>query len=158
MPRLFQARTRIRSGKQRTQFDREYLRSGPDPEERRVASEGYRLREKMLDKTLADSFPASDPPSSMPDPFAEDSLITKAPDLNSCANPRCTAIFKRLGDGRLIVEEVDNPIAWGLPVGRRQKVIWLCAVCASRFEVVLDTRTRQIIVRQKNRVARQIAA
>lgn len=26
------------------------------------------MREKMLDKTLADSFPASDPPSSLPDP------------------------------------------------------------------------------------------
>jgi hypothetical protein len=25
-------------------------------------------REKMLDKTIADSFPASDPPSSLPNP------------------------------------------------------------------------------------------
>jgi hypothetical protein len=25
-------------------------------------------KEKMLDKTIADSFPASDPPSSIPDP------------------------------------------------------------------------------------------
>lgn len=31
-------------------------------------------RERMLDKTLADSFPASDPPSSIPDPCAEDSM------------------------------------------------------------------------------------
>ena len=31
-------------------------------------------REKMLDKTLADSFPTSDPPSSIPDPEADDSL------------------------------------------------------------------------------------
>jgi hypothetical protein len=29
------------------------------------------IREKMMDKTLADSFPASDPPSSIPDPAAD---------------------------------------------------------------------------------------
>jgi gas vesicle protein len=29
-------------------------------------------REKMLDKTLADSFPSSDPPSSIPDPLPDD--------------------------------------------------------------------------------------
>ena len=27
-----------------------------------------KYREKMMDKTIADSFPASDPPSSLPDP------------------------------------------------------------------------------------------
>lgn len=31
-----------------------------------------RKREAMLDKTLADSFPASDPPSTDPNPYAED--------------------------------------------------------------------------------------
>lgn len=29
------------------------------------------LRERMLDKTLEDSFPASDPPSSLPNPAGE---------------------------------------------------------------------------------------
>ena len=32
------------------------------------------IREKTLDKTLADSYPASDPPSTIPDPSEEDSL------------------------------------------------------------------------------------
>lgn len=31
-----------------------------------------RKREAMLDKTLADSFPASDPPSSNPNPYPQD--------------------------------------------------------------------------------------
>ncbi len=44
-----------------------------DPEDRPAANE-YELREKMLDKTLADSFPTSDPPSTIPDPAGEDSL------------------------------------------------------------------------------------
>ena len=38
-----------------------------DPEERPAETEEER-REKMLDKTLADSFPTSDPPSTIPDP------------------------------------------------------------------------------------------
>jgi hypothetical protein len=33
-----------------------------------------RIRDKMLDKTLADSFPTSDPLSSIPDPCTEDSF------------------------------------------------------------------------------------
>jgi hypothetical protein len=42
-----------------------------DPEERPSASEEER-REKNLDKTLADSFPTSDPPSTIPDPDEEE--------------------------------------------------------------------------------------
>jgi hypothetical protein len=54
-------------------------REGPgsrrDPEERPVESEDKKqLRDKMLDKTLADSFPTSDPPSTIPDPEEDDSF------------------------------------------------------------------------------------
>jgi len=38
-----------------------------DPEDRHPHDE-IEVKEKMLDKTIADSFPASDPPSSLPDP------------------------------------------------------------------------------------------
>jgi len=44
-----------------------------DPEDRPAQHESA-IREKMLDKTLADSFPTSDPPSSIPDPGADDSM------------------------------------------------------------------------------------
>lgn len=44
-----------------------------DPEDR-PASNVTDIREKNLDKTLADSFPTSDPPSSIPDPAAEDNV------------------------------------------------------------------------------------
>ncbi len=44
-----------------------------DPETRLVSCERT-VRERTLDKTLADSFPASDPPSSLPDP-CEDSMV-----------------------------------------------------------------------------------
>jgi hypothetical protein len=46
-----------------------------DPEERPIDDRDRdAVREKMLDKTLADSFPTSDPPSSIPDPSEDDSL------------------------------------------------------------------------------------
>ncbi len=45
----------------------EHRGSGRDPEER-PAKKPDEVREKSLDKTLADSFPTSDPPSTIPDP------------------------------------------------------------------------------------------
>ena len=45
-----------------------------DPEDRMVdAQDAQKKRDKMFDKTGADSFPASDPPSTLPDP-SEDSF------------------------------------------------------------------------------------
>lgn len=45
-----------------------------DPEDRIIdRSCRQERKEKMMDKTIADSFPASDPPSSLPDP-EEDSF------------------------------------------------------------------------------------
>jgi hypothetical protein len=50
------------------------IRPGRDPEDRVVDPANSKAkREKMLDKTIADSFPASDAPSSLPDP-TEDSF------------------------------------------------------------------------------------
>ena len=40
-----------------------------DPEDRQIdEKDSVKIRDKMLDKTVADTFPASDPPSSLPDP------------------------------------------------------------------------------------------
>lgn len=51
-----------------------------DPEDREVHRARIReLREKMMDKTLADSYPASDPPSSIPNPGEEDSMKCETP-------------------------------------------------------------------------------
>ncbi len=44
-----------------------------DPEDPNVSpEEKKKIREKNLDKTLADSFPTSDPPSSIPNPGEEE--------------------------------------------------------------------------------------
>ena len=40
-----------------------------DPEDRRIdENNAGEKKDKMMDKTIADTFPASDPPSSIPDP------------------------------------------------------------------------------------------
>jgi hypothetical protein len=40
-----------------------------DPEDRRIdENNAEEKKDKMMDKTIADTFPASDPPSSIPDP------------------------------------------------------------------------------------------
>ena len=45
------------------------LRYTRDPEDRQInEADPLERRDKMLDKTIADTFPASDPPSSLPDP------------------------------------------------------------------------------------------
>jgi hypothetical protein len=47
-----------------------------EPEHHHTPEEERRIREAALDETLADTFPASDPPSSIPDPDEDDLLIT----------------------------------------------------------------------------------
>ncbi len=56
-----------------TPHEPEHRHSRRDPEERPVES-GPAAREKSMDKTLADSFPTSDPPSSIPAPSGDDAL------------------------------------------------------------------------------------
>jgi hypothetical protein len=46
-------------------------RSKPETQPGRDLEERTR-RERMMDKTLEDSYPASDPPSSIPDPAEEE--------------------------------------------------------------------------------------
>ena len=59
-----------------TPHEREEMGSRRDPEER-PAVHAHEVRDKMLDKTLADSFPTSDPPSSIPDPASEESISAR---------------------------------------------------------------------------------
>ena len=44
------------------------------PEHRHTPEEERRIREAALDETIAGSFPASDPPSTIPNPDEDDML------------------------------------------------------------------------------------
>lgn len=72
-----------------------------DPEDRHIDhSNEQHKREKALDKTLADSFPTSDPPSSIPDPAHEDSI--GAPPVRDIRQP-----------GRDVLDPTDRDIRDG---------------------------------------------
>jgi hypothetical protein len=63
-----------------SESDQNGCRDARDPEDRRVpAMDEAAVREKMLDKTLADSYPASDPPSTLPNPSV-DSMCAAGPE------------------------------------------------------------------------------
>lgn len=52
-----------------------------DPEDRTISAGNIsETRDKMLDKTLADSFPASDPPSSLPNPTEDSFALSSLPE------------------------------------------------------------------------------
>jgi hypothetical protein len=66
----------------RSRRDQELIVAGidRDPEDRRVAcGDIAAIREKMMDKTLADSYPASDPPSTLPDPSIDSLRLEASP-------------------------------------------------------------------------------
>src|SRR5215813_14917858 len=63
-----------------TPDDPEHINSRRDPEERPVEN-GVEAKQKSFDKTLADSFPTSDPPSTIPDPIGDDVLADPSVEL-----------------------------------------------------------------------------
>jgi hypothetical protein len=72
-----------------------------DPEDRPIDHDNAdHKREKAHDKTLADSFPTSDPPSSIPDPSEEDSI--DAPPVGDIRQP-----------GSDVINPVDKGISDG---------------------------------------------
>jgi hypothetical protein len=74
-------KSRTPGAPQVTPHDPEHSGSRRDPEERPVATQDDH-REKSFDKTLADSFPTSDPPSSIPDPSGNDKPLKTSPETS----------------------------------------------------------------------------
>lgn len=74
-------------------------------------------------------------------------------DVSVCANPECQSKFVRFGEGELFVFAVNDPESWGLPLHVKQKVLWLCERCCSRYYVRFDRRhhSAQVIHRPATR-------
>ena len=72
------------------------------------------------------------------------------PRVSHCANPKCGAEFKRLGEGKLFIKP-DNPKANATAL--RQKVIWLCSVCAREFEIDFDHSHQSYRLVRRERIA-----
>ena len=87
-----------------TPHEPEHINSRRDPEERPVENEAE-AREKSMDKTLADSFPTSDPPSSIPDPSGDDALPEVSVELiedETAGLPEGSWAALSIGDRRVI--------------------------------------------------------
>lgn len=62
-------------------MDRQSAHIARDPEDRQIdETNACETKDKMMDKTVADTFPASDPPSSIPDPD-QDSFAARQVEL-----------------------------------------------------------------------------
>jgi len=72
------------------------------------------------------------------------------PKVSHCANPKCTAEFKRLGEGRLFIQRI-NPKSNANRL--QQKAIWLCNRCARHFEVAFDDSRQSYHLVQHSRTA-----
>jgi hypothetical protein len=75
--------------------------------------------------------------------------------LDKCANEKCSALFRSLGEGKLFVFSVTNPTAWNLPKGLRQKVIWVCDACRKDFfiEINQETCAVELVPREDTKAA-----
>jgi hypothetical protein len=58
----------------------------PDPDHDHTPEEERKIREAALDRTVEDSFPASDPPSSNPNPDNHSALEEPSPSEGSETN------------------------------------------------------------------------
>ncbi len=61
--------------------------------------------------------------------------------VSHCANPECTAQFKRMGQGKLFISPSDPVVTVN---HLRQKVIWLCDACAHEFEAKFETNRHNL--------------
>ena len=100
---------------QLTEQEPEHVGSGHDPEDRPTPHHDQ-VREQNLDKTLADSFPTSDPPSTIPDPIAahvSDQSKAELDDLIADLPPGSWAVISEddmrvIGTGATREEAVHN--------------------------------------------------
>lgn len=59
--------------------------------------------------------------------------------LDKCANPACSALFRRLRDGRLFVTEVEADYQSSASGHARQRQYsWLCNSCCRTMTVIAE--------------------
>lgn len=63
--------------------------------------------------------------------------------VSTCANPQCSAPFRHLKQGRLIVlDPRDQSSSQGAPSSLRLEYFWLCELCAPRFTLAVEPGNR----------------
>jgi len=63
------------------------------------------------------------------------------PNVSTCANPKCSSEFKRLGDGKLFTEPGN------LAEKRRvRQIVWLCKQCCLHFTLRYDRKEHGFVL------------
>lgn len=79
--------------------------------------------------------------------------------IEKCANPACSALFRRLRDGRVFVVEVGDPSRSGrYPQNRKLRYCWLCNACCRTMSVVSENGEIKMAQRAPSPGASQTAA
>ena len=62
------------------------------------------------------------------------------PSVSTCANPKCSSKFKRLGDGKLFTEPPNVHLK-----GRPRLMLWLCDSCYRSDDLRYDREKHQFV-------------
>lgn len=68
------------------------------------------------------------------------------PNVSTCANPDCSAEFKRLGDGKLFTEPANV-----LLNGKPRQIVWLCASCSRTHDLRYDREKHRFILEPQHK-------
>jgi hypothetical protein len=67
--------------------------------------------------------------------------------LDKCANPACSATFRRLRDGRVFVTEIEADYQSSTSGSARQRqYFWLCNSCCRTMTVIAEKGKRVQVV------------
>jgi hypothetical protein len=62
------------------------------------------------------------------------------PSVSTCANPKCSTEFKRLGDGKLFTEPPNVHVK-----GRPRQIVWLCGTCCRQLTLRYDRERHEFV-------------
>ncbi len=62
------------------------------------------------------------------------------PNVSTCANPKCSAEFKRLGEGKLFTEPPNVHVK-----GRPRQIVWLCSSCSRDHKLRYDREKHEFV-------------
>jgi hypothetical protein len=63
------------------------------------------------------------------------------PNVSTCANPNCSAEFKRLGDGKLFTEPPNFH-----QKNTARQMVWLCSTCCRDLMMRFDRERREFVL------------
>jgi hypothetical protein len=63
------------------------------------------------------------------------------PSVSTCANPGCSAEFRRLGEGKLYTEPPNVHVK-----GRARRMVWMCNACSRTHTIRYDREKLDFVI------------